>query len=235
MKLQSSYFKDISYFSNDFCNLVKGRKLCFTNFSSFLSLLGKLSESDRARASSPNSVKLTPLTNTKKVMALVDYDADSDEEEADDESESSPKKQKPNAASVSGKQTGNSSNDNDHPKATRSSGSDEAIFKTFETKSEKEEAASIVVETTGSESSEELKTGNGKAEDSEAATSDKIVAAPKAEAKESEQQEVPDSNEVENHENKSGKNTFVMVDYLPIYYLLIVDYLQSSQRIIIET
>ena len=187
-----------------------------------MSLLGKLSESDRARASSPNSVKLTPLTNTKKVMALVDYDADSDEEEADDESESSPKKQKPNAASVSGagKQTGNSSNDNDHPKATRSSGSDEAIFKTFETKSEKEEAASIVVETTfrikqsitiettGSESSEELKTGNGKAEDSEAATSDKIVAAPKAEAKESEQQEVPDSNEVENHENKSGKNTF---------------------------
>jgi len=169
---------------------------------------GKLSESDRARASSPNSVKLTPLTNTKKVMALVDYDADSDEEEADDESESSPKKQKPNAASVSGKQTGNSSNDNDHPKATRSSGSDEAIFKTFETKSEKEEAASIVVETTGSESSEELKTGNGKAEDSEAATSDKIVAAPKAEAKESEQQEVPDSNEVENHENKSvGKES----------------------------
>ena len=183
-----------------------------------MSLLGKLSESDRARASSPNSVKLTPLTNTKKVMALVDYDADSDEEEADDESESSPKKQKPNAASVSGKQTGNSSNDNDHPKATRSSGSDEAIFKTFETKSEKEEAASIVVETTGSESSEELKTGNGKAEDSEAATSDKIVAAPKAEAKESEQQEVPDSNEVENHENKSGKNTFCdgMVDYLYI-------------------
>ena len=154
-------------------------------------------------------------------MALVDYDADSDEEEADDESESSPKKQKPNAASVSGagKQSGNSSNDNDHPKATRSSGSDEAIFKTFETKSEKEEAASIVVETTGSESSEELKTGNGKAEDSsEAATSDKIVAAPKAEAKESEQQEVPDSNEVENHENKSGKNTFVMVDYLYIIY-----------------
>ena len=127
-------------------------------------------------------------------MALVDYDADSDEEEADDESESSPKKQKPNAASVSGagKQTGNSSNDNDH------SG-----------ESEKEEAASIVVETTGSESSEELKTGNGKAEDSsEAATSDKIVVAPKAEAKESEQQEVPDSNEVENHENKSSKNTF---------------------------
>merc|ERR1719464_475933 len=153
---------------------------------------GKLSESDRARASSPNSVKLTPLTNTKKVMALVDYDADSDEEEADDESENSPKKQKPNAASVSGagKQTGNSSNDNNH------SG-----------KSEKEEAASIVVETTGSESSEELKTG--KVEDSsEAATSDKIVAAPKAEAKESEQQEVPDSNEVENHENKSvGKDT----------------------------
>ena len=175
--------------------------------------LGKLSESDRARASSPNSVKLTPLTNTKKVMALVDYDADSDEEEADDESENSPKKQKPNAASVSGagKQTGNSSNDNDHPgkASTRSSGSEEA--KTFETKSrEKEEAASkIVVETTGSESSEELKTGNGKTEDSsEAATSDKIVAAPKAEAKESEQQEVPDSNEVENHENKSGKNTF---------------------------
>merc|ERR1719189_751601 len=169
---------------------------------------GKLSESDRARASSPNSVKLTPLTNTKKVMALVDYDADSDEEEADDESESSPKKQKPNAASVSGKQTGNSSNDNDHPKATRSSGRDEAIFKTFETESEKEEAASIVIETTGSESSEELKTGNGKAEDSEAATSDKIVAAPKAEAKESEQQEVPDSNEVENHENKSvGKES----------------------------
>merc|ERR1740129_93910 len=119
---------------------------------------GKLSESDRARASSPNSVKLTPLTNTKKVMALVDYDADSDEEEADDESENRPKKQKPNAASVSGagKQT-----------------------------------------------------GNGKAEDSsEAATSDKIVAAPKAEAKESEQQEVPDSNEVENHENKSvGKES----------------------------
>ena len=213
-------FFQLSYFSHGFYNLVKGRKLCFTNFSSFLSLLGKLSESDRARASSPNSVKLTPLTNTKKVMALVDYDADSDEEEADDESESSPKKQKPNAASVSGagKQTGNSSNDNDHPKATRSSGSDEAIFKTFETKSEKEEAASIVVETTGSESSEELKTGNGKAEDSEAATSDKIVAAPKAEAKESEQQEVPDSNEVENHENKSGKNTFVMVDYLYIIY-----------------
>ena len=179
--------------------------------------LGKLSESDRARASSPNSVKLTPLTNTKKVMALVDYDADSDEEEADDESESSPKKQKPNAASVSGKQTGNSSNDNDHPKATRSNSSDEAIFKTFETKSEKEEAASIVVETTGSESSEELKTGNGKAEDSEAATSDKIVAAPKAEAKESEQQEVPDSNEVENHENISGKNTFCD-GRLPIYY-----------------
>merc|ERR1712051_1184997 len=155
---------------------------------------GKLSESDRARASSPNSVKLTPLTNTKKVMALVDYDADSDEEEADDESENSPKKQKPNAASVSGagKQTGNSSNDNDH------SG-----------KSEKEEAASIVVETTGSESSEELKTGNGTAEDSsEAATSDKIVVAPKTEAKESEQQEVPDSNEVENHENKTvGKES----------------------------
>jgi len=158
---------------------------------------GKLSESDRARASSP-TVKLTPLTNTKKVMALVDYDADSDEEEADDESESSPKKQKPNAASVSGA---------DHPKATRSSGSEEAIFKTFETKSEKEEAASVVVETTRSET-EELKTGNGKAEDSEAATSDKIVAAPKAEAKESEQQEVPDSNEVENHENKSvGKES----------------------------
>jgi len=158
---------------------------------------GKLSESDRARASSP-TVKLTPLTNTKKVMALVDYDADSDEEEADDESESSPKKQKPNAASVSGA---------DHPKATRSSGSEEVIFKTFETKSEKEEAASVVVETTGSES-EELKTENGKAEDSEAATSDKIVAAPKAEAKESEQQEVPDSNEVENHENKSvGKES----------------------------
>ena len=159
-----------------------------------MSLLGKLSESDRARASSP-TVKLTPLTNTKKVMALVDYDADSDEEEADDESESSPKKQKPSAASVSGA---------DHPKATRSSGSEEVIFKT---KSEKEEAASVVVETTGSES-EELKTGNGKAEDSEAATSDKIVAAPKAEAKESEKQEVPDSNEVENHENNSGKNTF---------------------------
>lgn len=158
---------------------------------------GKLSESDRARASSP-TVKLTPLTNTKKVMALVDYDADSDEEEADDESESSPKKQKPNAASVSGA---------DHPKATRSSGSEEVIFKTFETKSEKEEAASVVVETTGSES-EELKTENGKAEDSEAATSDKIVAAPKAEAKESEKQEVPDSNEVENHENKSvGKES----------------------------
>ena len=128
-------------------------------------------------------------------MALVDYDADSDEEEADDESESSPKKQKPSAASVSGA---------DHPKATRSSGSEEVIFKT---KSEKEEAASVVVETTGSES-EELKTGNGKAEDSEAATSDKIVAAPKAEAKESEKQEVPDSNEVENHENKPGKNMF---------------------------
>ena len=95
------------------------------------------------------------------------------------------------SVSGAGKQTGNSSNDNDH------SG-----------KSEKEEAASIVVETTGSESSEESKTGNGKAEDSsEAATSDKIVVAPKAEAKESEQQEVPDSNEVENHENKSGKNT----------------------------
>jgi len=155
---------------------------------------GKLSESDRARASSP-TVKLTPLTNTKKVMALVDYDADSDEEEADDESESSPKKQKPSAASVSGA---------DHPKATRSSGSEEVIFKT---KSEKEEAASVVVETTGSES-EELKTGNGKAEDSEAATSDKIVAAPKAEAKESEKQEVPDSNEVENHENNSvGKES----------------------------
>lgn len=153
---------------------------------------GKLSESDRARASSP-SAKLTPLTNTKKVMALVDYDADSDEEEADDESESSPKKQKPNAASVSGA---------DHPKATRSSGSEEASFKTFETKSEKEEAASVVVETTGSEP-EELKTGNGKEDNSEAATSDKIVAASKAEAKESEQQEVPDSNEVENHENKS--------------------------------
>ena len=163
-------------------------------FSSFLSLLGKLSESDRARASSPNSVKLTPLTNTKKVMALVDYDADSDEEETDDESESSPKKQKHNAASVSGV---------DHPKATRSSGSE----KTFETNSKKEEAASAVVETTGSEY-EELKTGNEKAEDSEAASSDKIVAAPKAEAKETEQQEVPDSNEVENHENKSGKNMF---------------------------
>ena len=182
-----------------------------------MSLLGKLSESDRARASSP-TVKLTPLTNTKKVMALVDYDADSDEEEADDESESSPKKQKPNAASVSGA---------DHPKATRSSGSEEVIFKTFETKSEKEEAASVVVETTGSES-EELKTGNGKAEDSEAATSDKIVAAPKAEAKESEQQEVPDSNEVENHENKSGKNTFCDGRL----YIIIG---QSSQGIIIET
>ena len=153
----------------------------------FLSLLGKLSESD------------------------------SDKVDSNDESVSSPKKQKPNAASVSGKQTGNSSNDNDHPKATRSSGSDEAIFKTFETKSEKEEAASIVVETTGSESSEELKTGNGKAEDSEAVTSDKIVASPKAEAKESEQQEIPDSNEVENHENKSGKNTFYN-GRLPLYY-----------------
>ena len=59
-----------------------------------MSFLGKLSESDRARASSPNSVKLTPLTNTKKVMALVDYDADSDE------SVSSPKKQKPNISKL---------------------------------------------------------------------------------------------------------------------------------------
>ena len=82
----------------------------FTNFSSFWSLLGKLSESDNGRASSP-TVKLTPLTNTKKVMALVDYDADSDE------SVSSPKKQKPNVSKL-----------------------------------EKEEAASIVVETPGSES-----------------------------------------------------------------------------------
>ena len=78
-----------------------------------MSLLGKLSESDR------------------------------DEVEAEDESVSSPKKQKPITTSVSGA---------DHPKATRSSGSEEAIFKTFETKSEKEEAASIVVETTRSES-----------------------------------------------------------------------------------
>ena len=83
----------------------------FTNYSSFLSLLGKLSESD------------------------------CDKVDSDDESVSSPKKQKPIAASVA-----------DHPKATQSSGSEEAIFKTFETKSEKEEAASIVVETTGSES-----------------------------------------------------------------------------------
>ena len=135
----SSFSRSVKHFfltvgQNNF-----GKKIPFTNFSSFLSLLGKLSESDRARASSPNSVKLTPLTNTKKVMALVDYDADSDEEEADDESESSPKKQKPNVASVFGA---------DHPKATRPSGSEEAIFKTFE----KEGAASIVVETTGSES-----------------------------------------------------------------------------------
>ena len=105
---------------------------------SFCLFLGKLSESDWARASSP-SVTLTPLTNTKKVMALVDYDTDSDEVEAEDESVSSPKKQNPNVASVSVA---------DHPKATRPSGSEEAIFKTFE----KEEAASIVVETTGSES-----------------------------------------------------------------------------------
>ena len=70
-------------------------------------------------------------------MALVDYDTDSDEVEAEDESVSSPKKQKPNAASVSG--------------ATRSIGSEEASFKIFETKLEQEEAASIVVETTGSE------------------------------------------------------------------------------------
>ena len=88
-------------------------KIPFTNYSSLLSLLGKLSESN------------------------------CDEVDSDDESVSSPKKTKHIAASVSGA---------DHPKATRSSGSEEAIFKTFETKSEKEDAASIVVETTGSES-----------------------------------------------------------------------------------
>lgn len=49
---------------------------------------GKLSES---RSMNP-TVRLTPLSNSKK--ALVDYEADSDEEEADDESESPVKNQK---------------------------------------------------------------------------------------------------------------------------------------------
>jgi len=59
---------------------------------------GKLSESERARAMSP-TVKLTSLSNSKK--GLVDYDADSDEEEDDSETgSSSPKKQKTGNAEV---------------------------------------------------------------------------------------------------------------------------------------